>query len=274
MTLLQAIILGIVQGLTEYLPVSSSAHLVLVPYLLQWKIPEAYVFPFDVLVQLGTLFAVIIYFWKDLFQIIVSFFRGIINKKPFAEADSRLGWYIIVATFITGVIGLIFKNKVEAVFNSPVHTAIFLFVTTGILFLAEFLGKRTRSASEMTWLDSIIIGFAQAISIFPGISRSGATISAGMLRNLDRRSASRFSFFLCIPSMLASGLLSVLDIVDLPDLGTFLPLVAIGFIAAGVVGYVSIHWLLKYVQQKSFKIFGFYCVGIATLTLVVSLIRA
>lgn len=273
MTILQSIILGIIQGLTEFLPISSSAHLVLIPELFGWNIPEAQVFPFDVLVQLGTLVAVIIYFWTDLWKIIKAFFQGLINRKPFEDANARLGWYLILASVPAMFSGILLKSKVEEVFNDPNATAYFLFGTAALLVLAETIGKRTRNLMEMKWFDALWIGLFQAVSIFPGISRSGSTIVGGMTRHMDRSSAARFSFLMSIPVMLGAGLISTLDVIKMPDLGSFLPIILIGFIAALLVGYLSIHWLLNFLTKRSFYIFAVYCVALGALVLISSAIH-
>lgn len=274
MTYIQSIILGVIQGLTEFLPVSSSAHLVLIPQLLGWNIPEAQVFPFDVLVQLGTLVAVIIYFWSDLWKIIKSFVSGLINRKPFEDPNARLGWYLILATIPAMFSGLLLKDKVEAVFNDPNATAYFLFGTAALLVLAETLGKRTRSMKDMKWFDALWIGLFQAVSIFPGVSRSGSTIVGGMTRDMDRPSAARFSFLMSIPVMLGAGLVSTLDVLKMPDLGSFLPIILVGTVAALLVGYLSIHWLLSFLNKRSFYIFAIYCTLLGAVVLITGAIRS
>ncbi len=206
MSMLQAIILGIIQGLTEFLPVSSSAHLVLVPFFFGWSLPADQAFAFDVLVQMGTLLAVIVYFRKDLLQIVVGFLQGIIQRRPFGSPQANMGWYLILATIPAGIFGLLVKDKVEAAFQSPVATALFLLGTAAILFISEWIGKRTRPLESLTWKDALWIGCAQAISIFPGISRSGSTIAGGLLRNIERKSAARFSFLMSIPTSGSSRL--------------------------------------------------------------------
>jgi undecaprenyl-diphosphatase len=273
MTLIQSIILGIVQGLTEFLPISSSAHLVLIPHLFGWNLPEAQVFPFDVLVQLGTLVAVIIYFWNDLWTIVKAFVRGLVLRKPFDDPNSRLGWYLILASVPAMFAGLLLKSKVEAVFNDPNATAYFLFATAALLVLAETIGKRTRGLTGLKWFDALWIGLFQAVSIFPGISRSGSTIAAGMLRNMERPAAARFSFLMSIPVMLGAGLVSTLDVIKLPGLGDFLPLIFVGFVAALLVGYLSIHWLLNFLNKRSFYWFAAYCVLLAAVVLTVGAIQ-
>jgi undecaprenyl-diphosphatase len=270
MSILQAFILGIVQGLTEFLPISSSAHLVLVPFFLGWKIPADQEFPFDVLVQLGTLLAVIIYFRKDLWAIIVAFIQGLIQRKPFAEFDSRMGWYLILATIPASIIGLLIKDQVEAAFGSPVATGVFLFVTAFFLLLAEQIGKRTRPLESLTWKDALWVGIWQIISLFPGVSRSGSTIAGGMTRNLTRPAAARFSFLMMVPVMLAAGLLTTLDLLKVPNLSSFLPVMAIGFITAAIVGYIAIRWLLSFLVSHSLRWFAVYCIIVGAITLIVA----
>lgn len=273
MSLLQSIILGIVQGLTEFLPISSSAHLVLVPYWFNWNIPADQVFSFDVLVQLGTLLAVIIYFWKDLWQIIRAWMQALLQKSPFATQEARLGWFLILASIPAALAGVTIKDLVETAFGSPVATAVFLFVTALLLMLAEWLGKRQRTLAEFTWLDALIMGIGQAVALFPGVSRSGATISAGMFRHLDRPAAARFSFMMSVPVMLGAGVLSALDLKNIQNLSSFLPTLLAGFLAAAAVGYLAIHWLLRLLQRHSLYVFAVYCVLVGALTLGVSAIR-
>jgi len=274
MTYLQSLILGIVQGLTEYLPVSSSAHLVLVPYLFNWTFPTAQIFPFDVLVQWGTLLAVILYFWKDLVSIIKSFIAGLVNKEPFKDPQARLGWFLLLASIPAAFSGLLFKSKVEAAFSDPNVTAWFLFGTAALLVAADYFGKRTRQLDEMTWWDALWIGLFQALSIFPGISRSGSTIAGGMTHNFDRTNSTRFSFIMSIPVMIGAGLVSLKDLAAVPDLASFLPVLAVGFLAAAIVGYLSIHWLLSYIKRQKFWVFAVYCVALALIVLIVGGIRS
>lgn len=269
MTIFQALILGVVQGITEFLPVSSSAHLVITPFLLRWKIPEAQIFPFDVLVQIGTLLAVIVYFRKDIWKIIRAVVSGIQQRAPFADAQARLGWLIVLATLPAGIIGVLIKESVEKTFNSPRATALFLFGTAVLLILAEVVGKRTRSLDALNWKDALVIGLAQSLALFPGISRSGATIAGGMLRSLERKSAARFSFLLMIPAMLAAGLFSLLDLFEVPDLASFMPAMITGFITSAVVGYFAIHWLLSFLRRRPLYIFAVYCAVLAAITLIV-----
>jgi undecaprenyl-diphosphatase len=273
MNIFQSILLGIIQGITEFLPISSSAHLVIVPYLLNWHIPADQAFVFDVLVQIATLLGVLAYFWRDLLVMTKAFFVSIRNKAPFATAESRLAWFLLIATVPAGFLGLLIKDLVEATFNSPATTAIFLFVTAGMLTIAEWLGKRTRSLEVMDWKDALWVGCFQAIAIFPGISRSGATMTGGMTRNFNRTDAARFSFLLSIPIMLAAGALTSVDLLQLPNLNTILPIFIPGFIISGVVGYIAIRWLLRFLVNHSLYDFAIYCVAAGLITLITSAIR-
>ncbi|MGI6251580.1 MAG: undecaprenyl-diphosphatase UppP [Anaerolineaceae bacterium] len=274
MTFLQSIILGIVQGLTEFLPVSSSAHLVLVPYLLNWSLDPQVAFAFDVLVQLGTLGAVIIYFWKDLLNMLRAWINGLRSRQPFSEPDSRLAWLILLATIPAGLAGLLLKDKVEAAFNSPVATAVFLFLTAVLLTATEIWGKRQKDLTQLTPLDAVIVGIFQAIAIFPGVSRSGATISGGMLRGFDRPSIARFSFLMSIPIMIAAGAMAIGDLLAFPNLGSIIPVILIGFLVAAVVGYLAIRWFLGFLKQHSLLPFAIYCAVLAVAVIFVAYARS
>ncbi len=273
MNIFESVLLGIVQGLTEFLPISSSAHLVLVPYWLNWQFPTEQIFVFDVLVQMGTLIAVIIFLWRDLVRIITAAFQGLIRGKPLQTSEARLGWWIVIATIPAGIFGVLVKDQVEAAFNNPLMTAVFLIVTAGLLVIAEWIGKRQKELTQISWLDALIVGLFQALSIFPGVSRSGSTISGAMFRDISRPEAARFSFLISIPVMLAAGGLALLDLLEVSGLSSFLPVVISGVIAAAVVGYLSIRWLLQYLQRHSFYSFAIYCIIAALFTFLIAYFR-
>lgn len=256
------------QGLTEFLPVSSSGHLVLAKYWLGWEIDPHQAFLFDVLVQMGTLVAVFVYFWKDLTGITRAALTGLRQRQPLADPQARLAWYLVLATIPAGLAGLGLKDAVEAAFNSVPGTSIELLITAGLLVLAERVGRRDRSMEQVNWVDSLVIGVFQIIAIFPGVSRSGSTIVGGMVRNLDRPAAARFSFLMSIPIMLAAGLLSTLDLVQMPGMVEFLPQVLIGFITSAVVGYLSIRWLLGFLAKRPLWAFAGYVAVIAVVSLI------
>ncbi len=273
MTIFQSILLGLVQGLTEFLPISSSGHLVIIPYLLGWDIPAGTAFIFDVLVQVATLVAVIGYFWKDLVAIAKAMLSDLWHKQPFRSQDSRLGWLILLACVPAGIAGITIKDIVEAAFASPIATAFFLFGTAILLFIAEKLGSRKRELADTNWIDAIWVGVFQALAIFPGLSRSGATISGGMLRNMQRPAAARFSFLMSIPIMLAAGLLAGVDLVQMPNVTDQLLVFIPGFITAAVTGYLTIRWLLGYLTRRPLYVFSIYCAVMATLTILVYFVR-
>ncbi len=267
MTIIQSIILGIIQGATEFLPISSSGHLVLVPHLLGWDIPAQDAFVFDVLVQVATLIAVFAYYWNDLIGIVHATVNGIRHKQPFAEPQARLGLYLIIATVPAGLAGLMFSETFERAFGSPRATSFFLLGTAGLLLIAERAGKRSRTSEDIGWKDALWIGAFQILALFPGISRSGATITGGMLKDLNRSTAARFSFLMSVPIMLAAGLIATLRLAQLPHAFTLLPTYSAGFVTAAIVGYLSIRWLIKFLTQRPLYIFAIYCVVFAGINL-------
>ncbi len=269
MNLIQAIILGIVQGVTEYIPVSSSAHLVLVPWLLHW--PDA-PFEFEVLVQWGTLTGVFVYFWSDLWGVARGVIEGLIRGKPLGTFEARLGWYIVLATLPAAVAGLLFKEAFEVAFASPRAVAALLLGTAAMLTAAEYFGRGARHLSGLTWLDALIVGLWQVAALLPGISRSGATIAGGVLRGLDRKSAARFSFLMSVPPMLGAGVLAIKDLLEAGSLGALLPALIAGFVAAAISGYVCIRWLLGYLQRGTLYVFAIYCAAAGIVCLVIAVL--
>ncbi|MFZ2098424.1 MAG: undecaprenyl-diphosphatase UppP [Anaerolineales bacterium] len=273
MTIIQAIILGVIQGLSEFIPISSSAHLVITQSILGWNIPDQQAFIFDVLVHLGTLIAVVIYFRKDLWDILRAVFLGIASKRPFSEYASRLGWIIIFATIPSVIVGFIFQSQVAQAFSSPLFAGIFLSVTAILLLLAEIIGRRSRKLEEINWKDGLIIGLFQAIALLPGISRSGSAITGGMLRNLDRPSSARFSFLLSIPAIVGAVTLASVDLIQSPNFTLQIPTLVAGFIASGLVGYLSIRWLLSYLTKRPLYIFSVYCLVVSIIIIIFWIIK-
>jgi undecaprenyl-diphosphatase len=262
MTIINALVLGIIQGLTEFIPVSSTAHLLIAQYIMGLPADDA-AFAFNVLIQLGTTLALIIYFWRDLIALVRAFFT-----KPFSTPENKLAWYIIIAMIPALLAGVLLKTLVQGLFKIPLlEAAIRLLSAAFLLFVAEWLGKRSRSLETMTWLDALIVGLFQVLAVFPGASRSGSTISGGMLRGFDRPAAARFAFLTSVPVLLAAGAYEIKDAIKLPQLGTFLPLIAVGFITAAVVGWFSIRWLLNYLNKNSLYIFVVYCAIVGALCL-------
>jgi len=267
MNIYQSVLLGFLQGLTEFLPISSSGHLVIIPFLLNWQLPVKQAFIFDVLVQVATLVAVLAYFWKDLISIVRALVVGSVQKRPFSDPLSRLGWYMLLASVPAGLVGLVIKDVVEQVFESAPVAALFLLVTALLLLVAEKAGKRVRTLENLSWQDALWIGFFQSLAIFPGVSRSGSTIVGGMTRNFDRSSAARFSFLISIPIMLAAGFLATLDLVGQPDVMNNVLIYLPGFVTAAITGYLAIRWLLGYLTRHTLYLFSIYCMILALLTL-------
>ncbi len=267
MTILQAIILGIIQGLTEFLPISSSAHLVIVPYLLGWNLPKEPAFIFDVLVQTASLLAVLTFFWQDLIQMISGAVRGLIKGKPFDDLPSRLAWLLVLATIPAGLFGLAIKDLIETAFSNPLFAALFLLATAGLLTIAEKLGARMKNLEAMGWKDALWVGLAQAAAVFPGISRSGATITGAMIRGFERPAAARFSFLMTIPILIAAGASAVGDLIQFQNWEGLLRIFLPGMLTSAIVSYIAIRWLLKYLINHSLHPFAAYCVLLSLVTL-------
>ncbi len=274
MNLFQALVLGLVQGATEFIPVSSSGHLVLVPWLLGWQLDPDIVFAFDVLVQWGTLVAVIVYFWRELVAILAAVARGLAWRRPLETPEARLGWLLALATLPAVILGLVFKEAVEATFDSEATTAGFLLLTAALLATSERLGRRDRVLAALTGFDVLWIGLGQSLALFPGISRSGATIAAALSRGVERAAAARFSFLLSVPVILGAGLLPLKDLFDAGTLSAHLPALTVGFIAAAVSGYFCIWGLLAFLRRRPLYLFAAYCLLFGLFNLAVALLRA
>jgi undecaprenyl-diphosphatase len=264
MTNVQAIILGITQGLTEYLPISSSAHLVLLPHFMGWKFLPKESFVFDVLIQLGTLVGVLFYFFTFIKSVALAVVQGLVSKEPFNTEEARLGWLVVLASIPAAIIGLTFKDELSAYFSSPMFSCYFLILTGIFLILAEILSARLKSYPNR--FDAIMIGFAQSLALLPGISRSGATIAAGMLCGLSRINAARFSFLMAIPVMLGASLVAFLDLLSDKQLFSQLAMPLIfGFFSAAISGYLVIKWLMLFLTSKRLIWFGIYCLSLGGL---------
>ncbi len=267
MDIIQAIILGTIQGLTEFLPVSSSAHLVFMTDVL--GLPQNVAF--DTLLHLGTLVAVVAFFIRDLIDIISSFissitdiFKGRFKEGLKEEPYKKLSWLLIIGTIPAGLVGILLQKQFEALFNSIFYVGIFLIITGLLLWGAERVKPGEKGVKDITLKNAIVIGIAQAIAIAPGISRSGATISAGLFSGLNRELAARFSFLLSIPAILGAALVQAKDITSFDTGATVL---IAGFLSAVIFGYLAIKLLLKIIKERSLMIFAYYCwiVGIAAI---------
>lgn len=262
MTVLQSIFLGIVQGATEFVPVSSSGHLVLLPWLLGWPEPGI---AFDAILHLGTLLAVLLVFWNDLWTLAVAWLRSLTQRK--ATPESRLAWCILLATIPAALMGALLENRFETLFSKPMWVALFLLVTGGWLVLTERWGRMELRAEDLHGWQAFVVGVAQGLAIAPGISRSGATIGAGLLLGLKRDEAARFSFLLSAPIIFGAGLMQTKKLLALPGYGGKLLPLALGFVAAFVTGYLCIRFLLNYLRKHGLLPFAVYCwlVGLGAL---------
>ncbi|KAB7745205.1 undecaprenyl-diphosphate phosphatase [Nostocoides sp. F2B08] len=254
MTWLEAIILGIVQGLTEFLPISSSAHLLIVGQLFfDGRDPGA---AFTAVSQIGTEMAVVVYFAKDIGRIISKWFRAFAGKVPQSDPDVRMGWMVIVGSIPIGVLGLLFEDAIDSGLRNLWITATMLAGVALVLFIADRRAKNERTLDQLTWRHAISLGLWQALALIPGVSRSGATISGGLLMGYRREAAARYAFLLAVPAVLASGFYKLKDIGDdaTAAWGPTILATAIAF----VIGYAVIAWLLRYVATHTFTIFVVY----------------
>jgi undecaprenyl-diphosphatase len=264
MSLLEAIVLGLVQGLTEFLPISSTAHLRIVPAFVGWDDPGA---AFTAVTQLGTMAAVLLYFRADLVRIVLAWARSFVRREARREHDARLGWYIFFGTIPIGIFGLLFKDQIENGARNLYLIGTTLIALGLVLLLAERVATRTRKMTSLRPRDAAAIGLAQAAALVPGVSRSGATITAGLFLGLEREAAARYSFLLSIPAVVLSGLFELGSIGSGErSIGAF-PLV-VATVLAFVVGYASIAFMLRYLARHSTGVFVAYRIALGTIVLV------
>ena len=261
---LQAILLGILQGLTEFLPISSSAHLRVYPAFLGWEDPGA---AFTAVVQIGTEVAVLLYFWRDIWRIASTWLRSLVTPGLRAEPDARMGWYIIVGSLPIVILGVLFRDEIETTARSLWLVAVMLIVFGLLLGLADRLGSHRYPIGHLGWRDAVLFGVGQALALVPGVSRSGATISMGLALGYERAAATRYAFLLAIPAVVGAGLYQLPEIPGGDNVYGVGPTIA-ATLAAFVVGYASIAWLLRWVTTRSYLPFVVYRVGLGTVVLI------
>jgi undecaprenyl-diphosphatase len=281
MNLFQAIILGFVQGLGEFLPISSSGHLITFPWLFNFPDPGL---SFDVALHFGTLIAIVLYFWRDFIEIVSASLspsplgrRWLESRKAGREADEgkipgyspNLLWLLIIATIPGALFGLLLEKQAETIFRNPLLIAGTLFVVGLVLFLADKYAKHRKNINEITKKDALIIGFSQAFAIIPGISRAGATITSGLFLGLNRVSAARFSFLLSAPIIFGATIIKVPSFIK-SGVGSY---EIIAVVTAAVSGYLAIAWLLKFIEKVSYKIFFWYRLALAIVIITVWALR-
>lgn len=284
--LLRAVALGILQGVTEFVPISSSAHLIIIPWLLNWDDPLITSLAFDVALHLGTLTAILWFFAGDWVRLIRAWVDSLRERRIGSDPYRRLAWLLLIGCVPGGIVGALAESKIEKLFHEPnkpiqpaamIAMAAVIALTGALLFLADHLAQHRRGMNQLSLKDALSIGLAQAAAIFPGVSRSGATITMGLAVGLERPAAARFSFLLGAPIIAGAGAMSLLEVFNLWKAGSMPPdTVAVflaGFVAAAVSGYLCIRLLLRFLQQHNTDLFVYYRWAVALLVVVVAVVR-
>jgi undecaprenyl-diphosphatase len=267
MDLIHAVILGVVEGITEFLPVSSTGHLTITEKLLGYDISDPALIAFTAFIQVGATLATVLYFRKDLWRVAAAWCAGLFHGKR-DTADYRLGWGIIIGSLPIAVIGITFKHQIETGLRSLWLIAAGLLVWSAVMYIAEKYASQKRNERSTTWRDTLFVGVMQCISLIPGVSRSGATISAGFFRGFDRVTATRLAFFLSIPALFAAGLLEVFtQATSIEARIGWVPTV-VATVVSFIVAYVAVAWLLRFIAHHSFKSFIVYRVALGVLLVV------
>jgi undecaprenyl-diphosphatase len=286
LTIIESIILGLIQGATEFIPVSSSAHLVIVPWLFGWTNPALTSLPFDMALHLGTLLAVLIYFAQDWIRITRAWFQSVFERRIGNDPDRRLAWWVVIGTIPGGIAGVLFESKIDALFHQPgvpiaslsmIIMALIIAVVGSLLWLADRMARHIKSVNDITIKETLLIGLAQALAIFPGVSRSGSTITTGLALGLKREAAAKYSFLLSAPIIAGAGLKSLYEIYSGMKTGAIasgdLVLFPVGLVAAAISGYLCIRFLMNYLQKHSTNVFVYYRWGLALLVALVAVLR-
>ncbi len=269
MTIIQSIILGIVQGLTELLPISSSAHLFLIPWIFNWNIPES----FDVALHFGTLLAIGIFFFKDWIELIIGGYKMIVKKEK--STEGKMFWYIVIATIPGGIIGFVLDKYAESILTKPLIIAIALIVMGVILYLVDKYAKKETEYKDMTFKQTFLIGLSQALAFIPGVSRSGITMTAGRALGVKREAVAKYSFMLSAPIVLAATIFKLKDFIEyflIADISGIIAF-AMGVIMSFIVGIMVIKFLLDYLKKGSFKIFAIYRIIIGIVVIAICMVR-
>lgn len=261
--LLRSMLLGTLQGLTEFLPISSSAHLAIVPQLLGWGDPGA---AYTAVIQIGTELAVLLYFWRDIWSIGSGWLRGLVSADARSTREWQMGWFVIIGSLPIVLLGVALKDVIEQDFRNLWVVGTTLIVLGIVLGIADRLGRRTKQLDALTMRDAVLLGGAQALALIPGVSRSGATISMGLFLGYDRAAATRYAFLLAIPAVVGAGLFELKEIPGGDNAYGVGPTI-VGAVVAFVVGLGVIHWLLRYVSTHSFMPFVLYRLAFGGLTL-------
>ncbi|MEU4620541.1 undecaprenyl-diphosphate phosphatase [Actinoplanes sp. NPDC023801] len=268
MSIVEAVILGAVEGVTEFLPVSSTGHLTILENLFGHRVDDPAITAFTVIIQSGAVLATILFLRKDIARVVPAFLRGLFNAELRAHPDFRFGWAVLLGSIPIVIVALIFKDDIETTLRSLWFVAGALIVWSGVMAFADHAATQVRHEEDVTWKDTLIIGVVQCMALIPGISRSGATMSAGLLRDFDRVTVTKLSFFLSIPALTGASLLQGVEEFDNISNGVGWTNTIVATVVSFVVAYASVTWLLKFVAKHSYSIFIFYRLALGSLLLV------
>jgi undecaprenyl-diphosphatase len=268
LNIVEAVLLGAVEGITEFLPVSSTGHLTIAEKLLGYHIEDPDITAFTAIIQSGAVLATVIFLRRDIARIVPAWARSLVSARARDNPDARFGWAVILGSIPIGVVGLLFQDTIETTLRSLWFVAGALILWSGVMAFADHAATQTRHEDDVTWIDTLIIGVVQCLALIPGVSRSGATMSAGLLRDIDRVAVTRLSFFLSIPALLGATALQVVQQYGNIAAGVGWVNTIVATVVSFAVAYVSVVWLLRYVARHTFLIFIVYRVAVGVLLLV------
>ncbi|HEU4348164.1 MAG TPA: undecaprenyl-diphosphate phosphatase [Actinoplanes sp.] len=258
MNIFEAVLLGAIEGVTEFLPISSTGHLTIAEKLLGYSIDDPDITAFTAIIQSGAVLATVIFLRRDLIRIVAAWFRGLFSGDARRDPDYRYGWAIILGSLPIGVIGLLFQDTIETTLRSLWFVAGALILWSGVMWFADHAATQVRHEDDVTWKDTLVIGLVQSLALIPGISRSGATMSAGLLRDLDRVTVTKLSFFLSIPALLGATALQSVTQYDNIAGGVGWVNTIVATVVSFVVGYAAVAWLLKFIARHTYRLFIVY----------------
>ena len=263
-----AIILGVIEGITEFLPISSTGHLTIAEKMLGYSISDSSITAFTAIIQSGAVLATVVYFWKDISRVLMAWIRGLFVNKYRKNSDYKYGWAIIIGSIPIAIVGILFKDELETVLRSLWFVAIALILWSLVMWWADKKAKQNLHEEDITWRDTLAVGIAQCLALIPGVSRSGATMSAGLLRNFDRVAVTKLSFFLSIPALSAAGILQIISKHSAIGASVGWTATIIATLISFVVAYISVAWLLKFVAKHDYSVFIWYRVIVGVLLLI------
>lgn len=263
-----AIILGVIEGITEFLPISSTGHLTIAEKMLGYSISDSSITAFTAIIQSGAVLATVVYFWKDISRVLMAWVRGLFVNKYRKNSDYKYGWAIIIGSIPIAIIGILFKDEIETVLRSLWFVTIALILWSLVMWWADKKAKQNLHEEDITWRDTLAVGIAQCLALIPGVSRSGATMSAGLLRNFDRVAVTKLSFFLSIPALSAAGILQIISKHSVIGASVGWTATIIATLISFVVAYISVAWLLKFVAKHDYSVFIWYRVIVGVLLLI------